>query len=193
MSVTFFRESRVVAPICIWLTLIIAIALLRPLYKDYILTDTTLISAKKNTMKSMSNLEALMMIKNKNASGSTDDMAIRVKKLSKKYNTSDIIQITMLNDFTRWNIGQGPKIKISSISTDKWVKLPSGLSFGNVSLSIQAMSTDDIISYITYLTTSTDYAFTIDSISLPIDTAPENNETIGGYALTLNLGIYYYE
>ena len=55
------------------------------------------------------------------------------------------------------------------------------------------MSTDDIISYITYLTTSTDYAFTIDSISLPIDTAPENNETIGGYALTLNLGIYYYE
>ena len=42
-----------------------------------------------------------MMIKNKNASGSTDDMAIRVKKLSKKYNTSDIIQITMLNDFTR--------------------------------------------------------------------------------------------
>ena len=31
---------------------------------------------------------------------------------------------------------------------------------------------DDVIDYITYLTTNSPYAFTIDSISLPLDTDP---------------------
>lgn len=52
----------------------------------------------------------------------------------------------------------------------------------------------NVIDYITYLTTSSPYAFTIDSISLPLDTDPESQYLIGSkFSLALSLGMYYYE
>lgn len=53
----------------------------------------------------------------------------------------------------------------------------------------------DVIDYITYLTTNVPYAFTLDTINLPIDTAPTEalNGNSGKLSLTLALGVYYYE
>lgn len=52
----------------------------------------------------------------------------------------------------------------------------------------------EVIDYITYLTTASKYAFTIDSISLPLDTDP-NSQSVNGsrFGLSLSLGMYYYE
>ncbi len=52
----------------------------------------------------------------------------------------------------------------------------------------------DVIDFITYLTTSSPYAFTIDSISLPLDTDPDIAYFNGSkFSLSLSLGMYYYE
>jgi hypothetical protein len=63
-----------------------------------------------------------------------------------------------------------------------------------VSVGVSGSDMYSVIDYITYLTTTSPYAFTIDSISLPIDTdvtqALTNN---GQYSLSLSLGLYYYE
>ncbi len=88
------------------------------------------------------------------------------------------MQTVMLNDFTKSSIGNPAHINISSISVDKGRKLPNGLSLGSVNIAIQATSVDDIVSYITYLTTASDFAFTLDNISLPIDTNPGEGDVI---------------
>lgn len=48
-----------------------------------------------------------------------------------------------------------------------------------------------MVEFITYLTQESPYVFTIDGITLPIDTSvPRDDEPIG---LNLSLGIYYFE
>ncbi len=52
----------------------------------------------------------------------------------------------------------------------------------------------DVINYITYLTTNSRYAFSIDSISLPLDTDPSKGyANAGKFSLGLSLSMYYYE
>lgn len=65
-------------------------------------------------------------------------------------------------------------------------KLPSGLSFGTVTMNISADSPEQIVDYITYLTTESSLPFTIDSINLPLDTANTNqNPTAISLSITL--------
>jgi hypothetical protein len=61
-----------------------------------------------------------------------------------------------------------------------------------VNVAISATNLEDIIDYITFLSTSAPYAFTIDNISLPIE-APDDNTPVSGYTLALDLGVYHYE
>jgi hypothetical protein len=79
----------------------------------------------------------------------------------------------MLNDYTKNTLESGARITISSLTVSEGAKLPNGLSLANASISLQGKTVDEIINYITYLTTESAYAFTIEDISLPIDTAPE--------------------
>lgn len=61
-----------------------------------------------------------------------------------------------------------------------------------VSLSLSADTPDQIVDYLTYLTTESAFAFTIDNISLPLDTGNIAASTTG-ISLSITLGVYYYE
>lgn len=186
-------SPRIYTPIALGLAIILAVVVLRPLYLNSIDHSATLATKKQELNSKETAYNSLLAIKNKTNSGSTDEIKATVKKLGKKFDTSSVMEIVMLNDFTRSTIGQVAPISISSIAVNKGTKLPSGLSLWTTTVSISAKSIDDIIRYITYLTTQTDYVFTIDSISLPIDTSPDDTVATWGYSMGLTLGIYYYE
>ncbi len=123
-------------------------------------------------------------------SGSTE-LVSRVKKLDKKWNEPAIIHSIMLNDFTRpIQVSQAP-IEIQSISIDKGTRLPSGLSLWNIQLTLQWKTIDDIIDFLTYLTKNTEYAFTLNTINLPLSTPVTKDES--DTVLSVSLGMYYYE
>lgn len=49
-----------------------------------------------------------------------------------------------------------------------------------------------MVDYITYLTQSVPYAFTINEVTLPLDST-DTNPSESGVTLALSLGVYYYE
>lgn len=186
-------NNRPIPPILIGIAIFLWVLFLKPLYETTIEKETTLSTLEKKFTQKEKDYNDILLIKEKWNSGTLNDISARVKKLGRKFNTSDIMQTVMLNDFTKSSIGNPAHINISSISVDKGRKLPNGLSLGSVNIAIQATSVDDIVSYITYLTTASDFAFTLDNISLPIDTNPGEGDVILWYGLTLSLGVYHYE
>ena len=114
-----YASSRIFAPVFLGVALLVAIVVVKPLYSEYIDKSSTLSLLAKETEKTESEHQALLKIKEKTASGNIDDLALRVKKLGKKWNTSDIMEIVMLSDFTRPTVGQSARIRISSISVDE--------------------------------------------------------------------------
>ncbi len=188
-----FLTHRATSPILIGIAIFFGIFILKPLYQNYIEKETILFALERDFTQKEKEYNDIVKIKEKWNSGSTSDISLRVKKLGRKFNTSDIMQTVMLNDFTKSAIANPAHINISTISVDKGSKLPNGLSLWNVNIAIQGTSIEDIVSYITYLTTASDFVFTLDNISLPIDTAPGENEIAWGYGLSLSLGVYYYE
>jgi hypothetical protein len=138
------------------------------------------------TSKLQAEYDSLKAIKDNINTAVSPEKLERIQKLAKKYDNSEIISSIMLNDYTK------ETIVISSISVWKWKKLPNGLSLWSVSLTLQGKTIDDIIDFITYITKATPYIFTLDQISLPIDTKPDEN-VAGSYTLGISLWVYYYE
>lgn len=191
---THSRQNRVLAPIALAASIIIAVMVLRPLYLDYIEKSTLSRDTAKTLETKISERDALEKIQAQFNSGATSDIMKRVEQLNKKFVVSDIMEAVMINDYTKTTLSSWARISIGNISVNKWTKLPNGLSLGQVSVGVSGSDMYSVIDFITYLTTTSPYAFTIDSISLPIDTdvtqALTNN---GQYSLSLSLGLYYYE
>ncbi len=185
-------HNRIIAPICLGVALILGILFLRPLYASYIEDSSVLSSLEKNRMNLTTEYDGLMTIKHKIWSNISQERRDRIDKLEKKYDTSEIMSAVMLSDFTKDSTDGSARIVIGSINVWKWKKLPNGLSLGSVWVSIQWKTVADIIDFITSLTQQAGYVFTIDNISLPIDTAPED-APVWSYGLSLSLGVYYYE
>lgn len=194
MNDVLYTRNRIIAPIIIAVSLIGAIIFVKPLYADYIIKNAEYLQAQKTLEEKKTKLETLTNLKKsiKTSSGSVASID-KIKKLEKPWNSSDVIQAVMLNDFTKSKSNNPAAINVASISVNKWEKLPNGLSFGSVSVAIQSASIEDIIEYITYITMSSSYVFTLDNISLPIDTQPDEAVNTGGYGLTLKLWVYYFE
>ena len=184
--------NRIIAPICLGVALLIGILFLRPLYASYIEDTSILSSLEKNRETLTTEYDGLKAIKDNIWSAVSRERLDRIQKLAKKYDTSEIMSAVMLSDFTKDSADATARITIGSITVGKGKKLPNGLSLGSVWVSLQWKTVADIIDFITYLTQQTEYAFTIDSISLPIDTAPEDTQ-IWSYGLSIVLGVYYYE
>lgn len=176
----------------IGIAILIGIVFLRPLYASYIENDITLTSLTHEDTKLQKEYLSLKAIRDNINTAFTPEKQARIAKLAKPYNTSDIIEIIMINNFTKESASQWASINISSVSVWEWKKLPNGLSLWTVNIALQWKTVADIIAYITALTQDSAYAFTLDNISLPIDTAPETT-TSGGYALNISLWVYYYE
>ncbi len=191
---TISRQNRVLAPIILAITIVVAILILRPVYAWFI-EKNALITQNISTLESRTTVyNKLLEIRAMFDSGATSDLQKKVDQLDRKFNVSDIMETVMLNLFTKANLSEEPKISIGTISVSKWSKLPNGLSFWQVSIDVTGWDMYDVIDFITYLTTNSPYAFTIDSISLPLDTDPEVQYLNGSkFSLSLSLGMYYYE
>ena len=118
--------------------------------------------------------------------------ATMTTKILEKFDRANIISEVMFNDYTREGFGTNPRISIGGISVSDPSRLPNGLSFSSVSVAVQGKTIDEIVNYITFLTTETKYAFTLENISLPIDTSPEW-DLPDGYGMSLSFGIYTFE
>ncbi len=186
--------NRIYAPILVGIALLIGIFGVRPLYETYLDTETEyarLVNIKSQREATLAELQEMQ----KNLSQTTTwatELAKRIGKLSKKWDPGDVMAAVMLNDYTKTNAFTTANITIGSIAVDKWVKLPSGISLGSVSFQVTAISLDTMVDYITYLTQSVPYAFTINEVTLPLDST-DTNPSESGVTLALSLGVYYYE
>ena len=191
---TSHSQNRIYAPILFWIALLIGVLFFKPLYTGYMdnLTETN--TLKKSVQDAEQKIAALQKMQDgfRTGTGQTD-LINKVKKIDKKWSEADLFSAVALNRFTQ-NTGVIPaQIALGTLSVDKGKKLSNGLSLWAVNFVVSATSVDAIIDYITYLTTESDFIFTIDSISLPIDTAPTDSTQNGGVTLSLALGVYYFE
>lgn len=187
--------TRIYAPIIIGIAILLWIFVTKPLYESYLVTVV-----EKNTLKKT--LEEKEKVKNtlqdmkqqleRQGTGMTT-MTEKVNRLSKKWDSADVMSTVMLNQFTLSNTLTSPRITIGNITTGKGWKLPSGLSLWTVTVDVSANTLTDMIEYITYLTQEAPYVFTIDEISLPLDTGSREDVMKQPITLSLSLGVYHYE
>ncbi len=170
------NTNRIYTPIVFALALIIGVVLLRPAYTNYMDARTQESASSKLQAERQKELTALAALQTSFSSSGTTALTEKVKKLNKKWNEAQIMSEVMLTDYTKGSEYAPAPILISSIALDKGKKLPSGLSLGSVKISVSGRSVDDVIEFITYLTTTSSYVFTLDFISLPIS-APAQKDT----------------
>jgi hypothetical protein len=188
-------KSRIYAPIILGLAIFVGIFMTKPLYEWYLLSVTERMVTENEYEEKAKVLESLTAMKKQLESQwtGTTELTDKVNKLTKKWDSADIMAAVMLNEFTLSNSLTSPRISIGSISTSKGSKLPSGLWLWSVSVSVSARTLDDMITYITYLTQTSPFVFTIDEISLPIDTGASDDTSNDSISLALSLGVYHYE
>lgn len=186
------QKNRVYAPIMIGLSILLIILVLYPIYTDYMDKTIEVNSLEKTKSEKQVTIDKIKAMQAQFASSGSSDLKDTVKKYSRPFNTSDVMEAVAINSFTKSSTLTPASIRIGNISVDKGKKLPNGLSLWNVSVSITGDTPDQIVEYITYLTTGSPFAFTIDSISLPIDTADLAQDATTT-TLSLSLWFYYYE
>lgn len=193
INLNSYTKNRVIAPILIGVSILFGVLAVKPLYTSSIETRSALATVNASIEQKTSDKEKLIQIKNMSSSGMSDAIKAKVTQLDRKFVPSDLMQEVMLNKFTEKQDSGVPTIIVSNISVDKWGKVPSGLSLGHVNISIRGTSLDAVIDYLTYLTTESGFAFTLDNITLPIDTDPETTLAPTSYAMSLSLWVYYFE
>jgi len=185
-------KNRIYAPIIIGFSLLIIIFWIYPLYTSYTDTSVEIASLSKSVSDKTGQINTIKNMQERFAGSGSDDLKVKVQKYKNAYSTSDIISTVMLNKFTESSTFTPAMINIWSINVNPGRVLPNGLSLATVSLSITAGDPKQIIDYLTYLVNESAYAFTIDAISLPLDTATDTASTTG-ITLSINLGVYYYK
>ncbi len=186
------KKNRVYAPIIIGISILLIVMVMYPMYITYTDTSVVISSLEKSKIEKQKKIDAITAMQRIFTESGSSDIKSKVQKYNHSYNTSDIMEAVMVNKYTKATELSAPSINVGAVSIDKWKKLPSGLSLANISVVVSAETPDQIIDYITYLTTESRFAFTIDSISLPLDTASLAQDT-KSLSLSLSLGVYYYE
>ncbi len=188
--------SKIYTPIALGITIIFLVLISRSVFADYVASSAqvsaleTKAKEKENELKILSDLQAQF-------SDSKVESALKKKisRYNKTFNEADIMEMMMVKPpQLRANTDGTYNLMVSAFGVDKGKKLPNGLSLASVNISLQARDVDTLVDYITYLTNQdSETAFTIDSITLPIDTNPDETKSIGGINMSLSLGMYYYQ
>lgn len=170
LSNNIITQNRVYAPIIIGIVILLSIFMLYPLYTEYIDTNITITNLEKTKSDKESQVNEIKKIQALFAGTGSNEMKDKIKKYNHSFNTSDIMEAVMINNFTKTTTLTPASITIGSISVDKGRKLPSGLSLANISVSITADTPDQMVDFLTYLANDSRFVFTFDSITLPLDT-----------------------
>lgn len=189
-SLTTLQKNKVYAPIITGVAIIVAIAATVPTYNAYSEADLGLISAEQTRDEAQLKLNKMEAQAAKIADPSTP-LAQNVAKISQDFDASKILETVMVNTFTTGNAAMAartPMIAIENITLDKGDKEPSGIYRGTVNMTVKASSTDMLVKYLDYLTKNTNFYFSLNEISLPVENATSNAEI----SLPVTLGVYYY-
>lgn len=186
------QKNKVYAPIFLGLALFFITLVLYPAYISYTDKKIQVLALENAKQERQSKIDEIKKIQDLFAGTGSNDIKAKVQKYNKPFDSSNIMEVVMVNKFTKFSDLSPASVNVGNISVDKGRKLPSWLSMANVSVTISADNPNQIIEYITYLTTESPLAFTIDSINLPLDTSvlPQDNS---GLSVTIALWVYYYE
>jgi hypothetical protein len=174
------------------ISIILIVLVIYPMYINYTDTKVVISTLEKTKAEKLKKIEEITAMQRIFTESGSSDIKSKVQKYNHPYNTSNILEAVMVNKYTKSTDLSPSSVNIGTVSVDKGKKLPSGLSLANVSIVVSAESPDQIIEYITYLTTESSFAFTLDNISLPLDTASLAQDS-KSLSLALSLGVYYYE
>lgn len=106
------KQNKVLAPVILAITIVLLIAVLRPLYATTTAKNATLVQLENQYEGKKGVKEELLKIEEMFASGAKNDLIDKVNKLNKVYNIPDIMQAIMLNDFTRSTISSPARITL---------------------------------------------------------------------------------
>ena len=193
-NTTIYQKNKVFAPILLWVSLLVVIFCLYPVYRtytDHIITMNQLSKVESEKQAQVATIEKIQALLA--GSGSDTTLWDKIKRYNHEFDASIIFENVMINQFTTGTKLNPPLIQVWWVSTSRGSKLPSWLSLWSVRAAIRWNSIDDIVKYITYLTMEAPIAFTLDSISLPLDTLPWSTVDQSAISLNITLWVYYYE
>jgi hypothetical protein len=186
------HKNTIYAPILVGISLLMMIFVLYPLYTNYVeqsaqitRLETTRVQ-KETELKKISDMQSLF------AGSGSSDLKVKVKKYNHPLNTPDILQAVMINTYTESSALNMALVEVGGITVSPAKKIPNGLSVSTVTFSATASTVDVITEYIDYLTQKSGLAFSLDTITLPLDTAaaPQDATPV---TLSITLSVYGYE
>ena len=116
---TINRKNRVLAPIILAVSIILAVLVLRPFYIDTIENDVIANKVQNDLEGRINSYSGLLKIQALVESGSTSDLSKKVVQLSQVFDVTNIMQAVMLNDYTKGTLSTDPRIAVGAISVSK--------------------------------------------------------------------------
>lgn len=186
------KKNRVYAPVITGIALLLVVFAAKPAFHSYSEATLALASAKAAEETAKETEEKLRA--QAESTQNNPELARDIEKIKKEFSESDILQAILINNFTRVNAASTATtapVVVSQVSLNPGNKLPNGLHYGTVQITLNSHSVNEVIRYLTYLTTDAPFAFTIGDITLPIDT--NQAQVVGTISVPVTLGIYYYK
>jgi hypothetical protein len=181
--------KQALTPILFIVVIILFAFYARPAYSEYIEAKAKTITIEKQ----LSDRQAYHAELSKKKAELANNASLRLlqAKYAKPFQEEKIMRTLLVNQYTT-SLDSYNKVIINNIGLGKGSKLPNGLSYGTVGLTIQTKTLETLEGFIEdIIINNSEYTFVIDTISLPLDTSGE--QVTDGYILPLSLGIYYYE
>lgn len=172
------------------ITIIFLVLISRSVFADYVSYAAQVNALETKAKEKEGELKILSDLQAQFADTKVDSpLKKKINRYNKEFDEANIMEMVMVKPpQLRANTDGTYNLMISSFGVDKGKKLPSGLSLASVNISLQARDIDVLVDYITTLTNEySDTAFTIDGITLPIDTKPDETKPAEGISMNLSL------
>lgn len=95
------QNNRVYAPIIIGIVLLLMGLVAYPLYTSYLDKSTTLSALEKTKAEKQKQMNDIKDMQTLFAGSGSSDFKTKVNKFNHSFNTSDIMEVVMLNKFTK--------------------------------------------------------------------------------------------
>lgn len=199
-SISTLQKNRVYAPMILGLAIIVAIFVTRPAFSSY--NDAKALLATTESELSQVDADLAKLLANKQKiEDPNSQLAKQVAKIAKEFDSAAILEAVMLNKYTTPTtaLDMTKTVAIKDIRLDKGAKEPSGIHRGTVNLSLSAKDSAHIAEFLDYLTTHDQFAFSLNDITLPINTQkPATSTLVVGnsqpeeVSVSVTLGLYHY-
>ena len=176
------------------LAILVAVLVARPAFTAYSEAQMELLATETTLSEEQSKLSKLEAESAKLADENSE-LSKNVAKIAREFTPSEIFEVLLLdNKFTVASAVSGqttPSVSVTDVVAQAGNKEPSGIYRGTVNLKVSAKNPEMIAAYLDFLTSHPKFAFTLNDISLPINT--QNPQTAATETtVDVTLGLYYY-